>query len=251
MKTTTAVGTIDVPAGAYSRLEPNYPGAENMQWLSALSPQSISYLDLHRLPVTDEGLKYVEHLSGLVQLDLYETDISDKALVHLRQLRKLKELDLHSTLIKGSGLAFLSDSLKKLALRSDELGNLQLKYLPPLPNLDVLDVERCQMTNDGLTPVAKLPKLQILNLGKNAAITDEGLKHLTGLKKLRILGLDDTAVTVHCLRYLKLLPLESLTLTFQKFSQSDLAQIRAALPHCKLEDSKKSHGGFPLQIFAP
>jgi hypothetical protein len=248
-----ATGSVDVPAGAQCRLEVNYGGAENLQWISRLPPQSVGDLNLRRLPVSEDGLKYLEHLTGLEKLDLSETDISDKGLVHLRTLKGLKKLNLGSTLIKGSGLAFLSDldSMQELILRNNELGQTQLKYLPKLTNLIVLDIGRCQIKNDGLAKLKDLPKLWQLDLGKNA-INDDGLKYLTGLTHLYALGLEETSVTVDCIRYLKQPPeLGIVTISLSKnFSQSDLARVRKALPHCNVNDSQ-SHKGFPLELLQP
>ena len=79
-----------------------------------------------------------------------------------------------------------------------------------------LSLIRTKITDAGLKEVAKLQKLTILGLGHNDKITDAGLKDLAKLKNLTRLILSDTKIT-----------------------DAGAAELKKALPKCKIFHSYK------------
>ena len=71
-------------------------------------------------------------------------------------------------------------------------------------------------------------------------ITDAGLKKLAKLKQLERLGLSDTLVTDTGLKELVTLKqLIGLNLIDPKVTKSDVAELRKALPQCKIFSNAK------------
>ena len=73
-----------------------------------------------------------------------------------------------------------------------------------------LDLDRTQITDEGLKEVAKLQNLEGLNL-RETQITDESLKDVAKLQKLELLALEGTKVT-----------------------KAGVAELKKALPNCKI-----------------
>ncbi|HQU46728.1 MAG TPA: hypothetical protein PK867_28250, partial [Pirellulales bacterium] len=76
-----------------------------------------------------------------------------------------------------------------------------LKIVSGFHKLNRLDVSNCDITDKGLRHLSRLASLLSLNLsGTN--VTDAGIEHLSGLN-LETLGLQNTATSDACLKYLK------------------------------------------------
>ena len=85
------------------------------QHLDLLLPlsQQITWLDLGRTTVTDDGMEVIGKLTNLNRLHLENTSVTDDGLIHLQGLQNLKYLNLYGTSITDAGLLHLN-SLKEL-----------------------------------------------------------------------------------------------------------------------------------------
>ncbi len=108
---------------------------------------------------------------------------------------KLLEISLAGTGVTDRLLQNLEglNSLKKLALRSTEIGNLGVAQLAKLTALEELDLDGAAISDDGLAPLANLKRLRALRLS-HTEMSGAGLKHLRGLP-LEKLDLSSAPVT--------------------------------------------------------
>jgi Leucine-rich repeat (LRR) protein len=167
--------------------------------------------------VTEDVMKEVATLSKLRALYLASSTVSENALQHLERLKQLHALDLSDTDIGDIALKQIGKlvALKYLRL-GPETSDRGMQDISSL-RLEVLDLRRAKVTDDGLKALGAQPKLRTLyvdgkitNVGlaaigafqsleyldlANTNITDHGLTKLVNLKQLRILFLDKTRIT--------------------------------------------------------
>src|SRR5262245_44186676 len=69
----------------------------------------LKHIDLTRTKVSDEGMKHLSELKGLIDLELSQTKVTDAGLKHLAQISRLTTLNLSQTKITDDGLKHLAD----------------------------------------------------------------------------------------------------------------------------------------------
>lgn len=113
-----------------------------------------------------------------------------------------------------------------LSLRNRELTDKDLKFLPLLPHLEILDLTNTSVTGAGMAHVKPLTKLRVLGLWKTQ-VDDQGLAHLKDLDKMWQLALDETKITDEGLKYLaKMTELEDwLGLSQNQITDEGLKQL--------------------------
>lgn len=114
-------------------------------------------------------------------------------------------------LVPDSAFSHLADlpHLRKLTLSQSSATNATAGKLAECKELRLLYVGGARLGDAGLAALKKLPKLEILDVSNNPAITDAGLVHLAEMPRLEQLYLGGTAITDRGLQHLK--PLEGLT----------------------------------------
>ncbi len=124
----------------------------------------------------------------------------DDLLAKLKTLPKLRELDLEiTTLLTPAGLAQLAESpaLETLHLyllngaSNEALGDAALQAASRIKSLRDLSAAGCQVTDDGVKPLASMTQLTALSLSGNR-LTDAGLSSLAGMTNLTNLDLSGT-----------------------------------------------------------
>jgi hypothetical protein len=114
-----------------------------------------------------------------------------------------------------------------------------LKELAALKQLQVLDLAYPPLTGAGLKELAPFTQLQTLNLSATE-VSDAGLKELAALQQLQSLDLSQTKVTDAGLKELAALKqLQSLDLAFTAVTDAGAAQLRKALPRCRIRHLKE------------
>lgn len=169
-------------------------------------------LILRASPIDGSGLIHLECLPELKVLDLSDTRVTDCALKHLTRLKHLERLGLEHTPVTDKGLRYLEklDTLRGIWLHSAQITDRGLSHLVKLKRVEILDLSKTKITDAGLEQLLRLPKLEILHLG-GTEITDKGIPHLQKLKRL-----------------------EQLTLFKSKCTLNGIADLRRALPKCRI-----------------
>jgi Leucine Rich repeat len=198
------------------------------QWLDDDFFRTPSLIHLRGCPATDDLVKDISRLDGVVQLDVCDSEVTDESLRQVGRMRQLKALDVGFNKISNDGLAHLAplDELLYLGLDVTEVtddGLVHLRELPKLYRLQLygarvtdqgaatlatmpwiceFDLANTLITNDGLAHLAKMPNLTAIRLdqmslgsGEELRINDEGLQHLLAMPKLRDVSLANLAVT--------------------------------------------------------
>jgi len=185
-------------------------------------------LDLRGCRISNAGISHLTGLKILVALKLTGKgslcSVDDDAMDDIAKLTTLRAIALDSLWVSGDGLAKLkpltileelyigSDDnlmddasmeviannfpkLKKLRISKSTVSAEGLAHLAKLTKLEQLDLSECsQVFDDGLVHLAKLTELNRLNLWR-LGVTDEGIAQLAGLTKMKWLNLDNTRIT--------------------------------------------------------
>ncbi|MEZ6142029.1 MAG: protein kinase [Zavarzinella sp.] len=197
----------------------------------------LTHLDLSDTLVSDAGVKELKSLTNLNYLNLAFTGVGDAGMQELKNLKNLKALTLEKTLVSDLGLKELKElkNLNYLSLGQTEVSDTGLKDIGLLKNLTQLHVHKTKVSDEGMKIIKVLEKLDILDLS-GTQVGDLGLKELKDLKNLNHLFLKDTNLTDESLNQLKeFKKLTYLKLQNTKISQKGFADLRQALPNCKIE----------------
>ena len=97
-------------------------------------------------------------------------------------------------------------SVRRLDLSDSAIGDQTIESVGNLVNLEVLNLRRSGVSNDGLAKLNKLKRLRAAIDLRNTKTSDPGLVHLAGLKNLIDVQLEKTNVTDKGLESLAGLP---------------------------------------------
>jgi len=233
-----ARGDVEVPPKTNLGLKLSYAAIQDMTFLKNLDPSCLMLLDASRLDIDDDRAFNVHYLTGLRTLNLNNTEIGDKGLQYVSNLKQLIRLDLGDTGVTGRGLVHLYGlQLEDLSLMHDRVGDDELASLEGMQHLRVLRLIGSGIGDKAMVHLAKMRGLFMLRLSSNRGITDAGISHLLPLVNLDSLDLSETSVTPACAKYLKALPkLKSLSISFHKYSPTEIAAFKASLPHVAVVD---------------
>jgi Leucine-rich repeat (LRR) protein len=168
--------------------------------------------------LTDEGLLHLQGMPALAELVIGPAHLTSKGLAALASLGSLKALRLEQADLASpdawAALGKLS-FLERLSLRHtrSKVTDACVSHLVGLQSLTDLSLDAIvikdrkaisylDVTDEGLSHIAKLKKLQRLSL-RDARITDEGLQRLAELPDLKWLNLRGCEVTEEGLQHLK------------------------------------------------
>lgn len=213
--TLLTVAGCDSTGQAQSSMNPMSAEKDAITAIRELGGRSNSvhtFVTLENTQITDVGLTHIDDLIGLKSLHLNNTPIADAGLGKLADLASLEILNLAGTQVTDAGLIHLKEltELKWLVLSDTDITAAGLVHLEGLYRLEGLFLIGTQITDVGLQQLEGLTSLKELNLS-NTNITDAGLEHLMGLPSLKSLNLAGTQVT-----------------------DAGVAELRAALPDCKV-----------------
>lgn len=229
---TSVLQTLDLNGA--SRLE-----APALAAIARLKNLETLILDNYK-SLTDETLSELAPLTKLKNLGFIRTAVAGTGFAALSGCTEMSTLYAqYETPLSGEGFATIARTfpkLKKLALgngvtaTSEEFG-----AVASLQSLTELELPSGKFDDSWFSTVGKLANLERLQ-ASGSNITAKGLEMLKGVKSLRHLHLnscqkvDDTAVPA--LKQLKML--QTLELRSTKMSESSLAELRKALPACRI-----------------
>lgn len=168
---------------------------------------------------------------GHVQvLDATDTGIGDAQLAWFAHMPNLTIVQLGGTAVTDDGLASLKDksTVEMLYLDRCDVTDNGLDHLAGLTNLQVLVLENSLVTGDGLAKLTPLTELRTLNLAR-CTLTDEQLKSLTELANLEVVTLIRTGLKGDGLAHLR--PLEKLrvlNISYNPMSEESLTHLYGA-----------------------
>ncbi len=236
---------------------------ETVEILTKVDLPKLQALYLRRIPLDDNGLRNIGSLSSLFEISLDGTNITDNGLRYIADLSNLKNLDVNHTRVTGSGLVHLRDhDLRTLMMIESPLTEEGFLSMPAWPNLELLRVDGCPLTDRAIQSIARYPFLKDLggNLLPNAtkeawsvfgslpnlervrlrlnhnSVDDSTLARIANLKELTYLDLEICPVTDRGLQHLahmkqlRYLDLRGGT----RVTTRGVAELRELLPECRI-----------------
>ena len=156
-------------------------------------PKHLEYLELWACGITNGSLRPLQDMHNLKGLDLAGNDgLTGYDLKTIGQLKKLEKLNIRmwGTISQEDLRSFgQSVELKELFLGGPTITDGQMKALEVFSKLRVLELNLCDITNEGLKSLGQITKLQRLSLDRCYKITGSGLDMLAKLPELRELSL--------------------------------------------------------------
>ena len=143
--------------------------------------------------------------------------------------------------MSNAGLASLGrlTNLEELTIDSNPVFTDQgIAHLRPLHRLRSLSLQLTSVSDAGLSHLKTLVNLEILCLTNDFNIQGYGIVDLKSLPKLRILDLSGSTVDNSAITHLKSLKsLKEIRLYSTELSEAAVADLKAALPHTKIDFS--------------
>jgi serine/threonine protein kinase len=193
-------------------------------------------LSLPSTSVSDAGLSYFKGCKNLTVLGLGSTWVSNTGLAHFAGCKNLTHLMLDGTRVTDEGLAlFKGRNLTLLGVSSTPVSDAGLANFAGCTNLTHLWLDATDVSNRGLAYFKDCKNLTAISLARTK-VGDEGLAHFQGCKGLTVLNLEGTQVTDSGVAWLPgCKHLTNLYLQNTKVSNAKIAELRQALPRCKVE----------------
>lgn len=249
-----ARGKVRLPRESYKvELVVDFAAAEDLSPLRGIPPDVIDKLDLSKLEVPNAQFANVAHLKGLASLKARATDLKDSGLDCVIGMKNLLELNIGETLITSQALPKLKGltKLESLSIDNSNVADEQIESICHLPVLHSLSIARSHISDKGVRALASLPALTSLDVEYNVSITDKCMADIKRMKKLNCLKVAHSRITgasVKDIKQMKLLG--EIVYSKKNFSTNDIAELRKALPNCKIEDYE-ARREVPAELFAP
>ena len=136
--------------------------------------------------------------NNLLRMDMGYTEVDDEFFSTIStSVPQLKFLKIPQTNITDVGLSFISklQMLESLDISDCQVTDVGAKYVPNLVSLKHLNMNRCRkVTNAGVFHIAKLRKLNKLDMGGFSQITDIAVSYISNVSSLRVLELQGCAL---------------------------------------------------------
>jgi internalin A len=189
----------------------------------------IESLYIDNIPLGDETARAYASLRGVVNLSLGHTDVSEDLPHNLRGCALLSYVALSSARIDGDALGALSalPAVTSLGMQDCEITDEQLRDLVKMPALKRVALRHCtRIGDDALLYLGQIPKLDSVDI-RETGITGAGLKFLGGLRSLQFLNLSGTPLADDALANVSALPVLAM------LDVHDTPLTDAALAHLK------------------
>lgn len=196
----------------------------------------------------------VDSLTGLHALESLSTEgaeLSDAGLARLADLKNLRKASFFHLSFRKEGFTGKGfeawkalAKLERLTVAGMSMGDDGFAAIATISSLQELSTWHTFQTEAGNALIAKLPNLNTLKIGQRLpragaqgpSLSDASIPVFAGIKTLEALKLGEGRFSYKALAALKDLPkLKSLLIYEADVSESDLEQLKTALPEVKIE----------------
>lgn len=158
-----------------------------------LNVKDLESTNFHFTPLNDEGLEAICNVGVTGRFWFAHVHFTDGGAKHLAKLTQLKTLGIGSTSKESSGesIAHISKlPLEDLSLLDKQADSIGVRHASKIKTLKKLDISYApKLTNEDLSAIADLTKLEELRIGGSKNITDEGIQIFAKVKSLKKLTL--------------------------------------------------------------
>ena len=205
-------------------------------------------LDAASTPITDAGLVHLENLTTLQNINLQEAGnggVTDAGVAALSNLTNLKVLGLHNQPITTRAFEHLRGckQIQRLYIQMTRINDESLRVMAQsFPQLELLQANSNDITDEGVRHLLTLPHLSFLNLSRTS-ISDAAIEVLAGLPELRHLQVNSTACSFNGLS--PLADSESLEIVDSTGLSGDLTaveRLRKASPELIVLTNERDRG---------
>lgn len=219
-----ALGQVRLPKDVLFEVVLLPEALDHMESIQQFAPLPIVNIVASKLDFTDEHMKHLKNLKGLLHLNLDETLITDKSLALIGTFKELTTLRLSVTDVTGSNFEALSKlphlitlNIRGISLKTSSLAKLK----GAMSHLTELDISNINIGKEDAAALVSAPELKLLDIAGNKRFDDSCVGYLAGMKHLKSLNITDTSVTDKSLPELSKLPkLKSITVRARTFWRS-------------------------------
>lgn len=183
--------------GAHVYVHSSEAGEEVLGKLARLNALQSLYFRIGEVtPPMAASLREMQQLR-LLAIDNGGERLSHECLTAIGDLRQLEHLRLENTKLAADDFAAFANltKLKSIGLEFVEVDRVpMLRGLPPLAQLEALDVSYSNIGNADLPYLANRPHLKRLNL-HGTGVTDSSMQQLERIRSLEEVGIDDEMIT--------------------------------------------------------
>lgn len=171
-----------------------------------LAKQNLKVLAISKCRISDQALAVIAAMPSLVELNLCLVKLNRRPVDFLGKLKELRVLNIADTGIEADQFESISGlhALEKLNFSGTEqvCKRRHFEIIAGLENLRLLDLEAVGPDPGDLALLAKLPRLDLLNVARNH-LTDEHIKAVCKIPSLKKLNAkENDALTPACLEYI-------------------------------------------------
>jgi len=224
---------------AYLTLQRSQVGDDAIPKLVSQWGGSLRQVQLDGNPLTDAGLSRLDGCPGLDVLGIGGTRVTPegvRALVSRQTMSGVIFNDLPWTMQDLASFNFGLKNPYQLELAGWNIDDNDLKSLPQMPGLTILDLSRTKITDAGLKELARFPKLMMVKLDG----TQVTIKGLTELGKVLTtpgqISIGKTGVTYKDLIELPTpLPYQNIVLDGMELTNEELRSLIRKNPKCSIK----------------
>lgn len=193
---------------------------------------ALQAITLQDAGVTDAGVAGLADLRDLREISLMGCPVTDACLDVLAGLPKLEKLRLRGTQITGESFdAIAATSIVDLELAETPFTSAGMSAVARMAKLQRLNLWLTGVDDDGLASLNGKTNLTLLNLDNCAAITDASMPVLLSLANLELLHLGGTSISPESIPQLtKLQKLKTLFITRLGIDESTIEIVRVGMP---------------------
>lgn len=213
--------------------------------------EQMTFLNITRGGITDEGLQNLTKLPELSQLDLTSTNLDGHGFAALRDCPKLRKLTVKNVIrMTPQGWEEISklNQLESLDVSGNSsLSNTDVAKFVALTNLRELNLSTTTITDDAFKSLAEMERLEVLKIEGSTQLKGHGLQAYTRTKPtLRELHATGTPLHAGGLKHIKSISsLEFLDISNSGLSDQPFADLKGAsnLVHLKIGANVLSNAG--------
>ncbi len=174
----------------FAVVDAGHLGDADFAWLSDLP--GLREIDLSGSGLSDRGLGALP-LKDLQTLKVAATNVTDAGIVLLKQCSDLRHLTLNGTAVSDKAVMTLASSLRNLEtleLEETQVTDEAVNHLVKMQRLECLSLSNTRITNEAVVQLNRLPRLREIHLG-GTSISASGVRSLASIATLKSICLSE------------------------------------------------------------